>query len=247
VWLGKGREVVKPWPGLERAPEKFLIVFTGIGLGHAEELLESVEVVEDCTYVYRALVGDYRGEKICVLNPYFGAPASVFALELAIASGGRYFIMVGEAGAIKEGIHIGDVILPTWALREEGTSYHYMPPEYTPRPSEKLLSMLEEEIKRQIGKRRIGVFRGGVWTTDAPFRETEDKVKEYAKRGILGVEMEGSALMSVAEFRGVELAVALAVSDELYRGEWNVGFGSEKLRRTEELLVKSALEVLVNL
>jgi|GEM_PF-6795755 len=51
---------------------------------------------------------------------------------------------------------------------------------------------------------------------DAIFRETEDKVEEYAKRGILGVKMESSALMTIASFRGVELAVALAVSDELY-------------------------------
>jgi len=91
-----------------------------------------------------------------------------------------------------------------------------MPPKYIPRPSEGLLSMLEEEVKHQIGRKLISVFKGGVWTTDAPFRETEDKVREYAKRGLCG-------------------------------GEWNVGFGSEGLRRAEKLLVKSALEVLVAL
>lgn len=86
----------------------------------------------------------------------------------------------------------------------------------------------------------------GIWTTDASFRETEDKVREYSSRGILGVEMEASALMSVAKFRDVDLAVALAVSDELYKEKWNPGFGSRKLKQTEKLLVKSALKVLAS-
>ncbi|ADT84227.1 hypothetical protein TERMP_01251 [Thermococcus barophilus MP] len=74
-----------------------------------------------------------------------------------------------------------------------------------------------------------------------------NKVRDYSSRGILGVEMEASALMSVASFRGVDLAVALAVSDELYKGKWNPGFGSKKLKRTERLLVKAALETLISL
>ena len=247
MWVGKDREVVSPWAGIEKAPERCLIVLTGISREYAEKLLEDVEIKEACTYVYRAFIGEYQGRKICVLNPYFGAPASVFALELAIASGGKHFIVVGEAGAIKKGVHVGDVILPTWSLREEGTSYHYMPPEYVPRPSGKLLRKLGEAIKGGRGKKTFNIFEGGIWTTDALFRETKDKVERYAKRGILGVEMESSALMTVATFRGVELAVALAVSDELYGEKWNVGFGSEKLKKTEETLVRSALEVLASL
>jgi len=247
VWVGKKREVVSPWAGIEKAPERCLIVLTGISREYAEKLLEDVEIKEECTYVYRAFIGEYRGKRICVLNPYFGAPASVFALELAIASGGRHFIVVGEAGAIKRGVHVGDAILPTWALREEGTSYHYIPPEYVPRPSEKLLGKLEVAIKGERKGKAFNIFKGDIWTTDALFRETEDKVEEYAKRGILGVEMESSALMTVAAFRGVELAVALAVSDELYGEKWSAGFGSEKLKKTEEALVRSALEVLTSL
>ncbi|AHF80667.1 nucleoside phosphorylase [Thermococcus paralvinellae] len=248
MWLGKGREIIKP-PGskTEKEPyEKYLIVFTDIAANYAKQLLNDVELKEECTYVRRAFVGEYKGKKIYVLNPYFGSPASVFALEIAIAQGGKEFLVVGEAGAIKEGVTIGDVILPTWALREEGTSYHYMPPDYIPKPSERLFNVLEKEVKHQIGRKRISVFKGGIWTTDAPFRETEDKVREYSNRGILGVEMETSALMSVASFRRVDLAVALAVSDELYKEKWNPGFGSGKLKRTEKLLVKAALGALVS-
>jgi len=251
---GKGREIIKPSDfkrGVVEAKSescsKYLVTFTEIAMNHAKQLLENVEIKAKCTHVYQAFVGEYQGEKIYVLNPYFGAPASVFALELAIASGGKRFLVVGEAGAIKTGINIGDVILPTWALREEGTSYHYMPPDYIPKPSERLFNALKKEVKRQTGKENINVFEGGIWTTDASFRETEDKVREYSKRGILGVEMESSALMSVAKFRDVNLTVALAVSDELYRERWNPGFDSKSLRKTEEILIKAALDVLISI
>ncbi|WP_087038070.1 nucleoside phosphorylase [Thermococcus litoralis] len=248
MWLGKGHGIVKPNDFVKHKEpcEKYLITFTDIAREHAKRLLKDIEVREKCTYAYEAFIGEYKGEKIYVLNPYFGASPSVFALEIAIAKGARKFIVVGEAGAIKPEVKIGDVILPTWALREEGTSYHYMPPEYVPKPNQKLFGALEEEIKGQI-KGVVNIFKGGIWTTDAAFRETDDKVKEYSERGILGVEMETSALMSVAEFRGVNLAVALAVSDELYHDIWNHGFKSEKLKRTEKLLVNAALEVLVSL
>lgn len=123
-------------------------------------MLNDAELKKECTYVRRAFVGEYKRKKIYVLTPYFGSPASVFALEIAIAQGEKEFLVVGEAGAIKEGVTIGDVILPTWALREEGTSYHYMPPDYIPKPSERLFNVLEKEVKHQIGRKRISVFKG---------------------------------------------------------------------------------------
>ncbi len=208
---------------------------------------KNIEIKEDCTYVFRTFTGKYKGERICAIRPYFGAPASAVAFETAIATGGKYFLMVGEAGAINEPIRIGDIILPTWAMREEGTSYHYMPSEYVPRPSRRLLALFEDAIKQRVKQDKIKIFKGGIWITDALFRETEDKVKTYAEHGILGVEMESSALMSIAEFRDVELAVALAVSDELYRDSWRSGFGCEYLKTTEKLLVESALDTLAAL
>lgn len=113
--------------------------------------------------------------------------SALMFVELSLANSRKKFLVVGEAGAIKEGVTIGDVILPTWALREEGTSYHYLPPGYIPKPSERLFNVLEKEVKHQIGRKRISVFKRGIWTTDASFREIEDKVREYSSRGILGV------------------------------------------------------------
>jgi nucleoside phosphorylase len=83
--------------------------------------------------------------------------------------------------------------------------------------------------------------KGTVWTTDAPYRETPDKVKAYKDKGVLAVEMEMSALMTVAVFRSVRLTGLLVVSDELFHLKWHTGFNDPKFkdtsRRAAELLL----------
>lgn len=74
--------------------------------------MENIEIKEECTYVFRVFTGKYEGERVCIVRPYSGAPASAVAFEIAIATGGKYFLMVDEAGAINEPILIGDIILP---------------------------------------------------------------------------------------------------------------------------------------
>ena len=247
---GTGEPIIEPLEILRskeaRVPcERFILTFTKYTFGHIKRLLGSVEKVRLYVPATDSIKGEYKGVEVCATKPYFGAVASAMALELLIATGARKFIVVGEAGALHPSLRIGDILIPTWGIREEGVSYHYMPPDYTPRPSPKLISILEEELKRIKGRRRMRVIKGGVWTTDAPFRETRDKVRRYSKMGVLGVEMEATALMTIAEYRNVDLAVVLSISDELYGEKWNPGFGTRKLRRTERLVVEAALNAIV--
>jgi len=136
------------------------------------------------------------------VHAWWGAPASVAGLEDMIASGATHIIALGLAGSINPMARIGDIVVPLRGVREEGTSYHYAPPEYTPQPSRELVEALTRAL------RRIGAspLTGGVWTTDAMYRETLDKVGAYSARGILVVEMEMTALMTVANYREAELA-----------------------------------------
>jgi len=182
-----------------------------------------------------------EGREIPILLGYFGAPAAAMLLEILIASGVRGILFLGEAGSISRSARIGDVVLPEWAIREEGTSYHYLPPEELPRPDPDLLETFERSL-RSLGVRPI---RGGVWTTDAPFRETERKVEEYASRGALAVEMECSALMAVASFRKVSLAAGLAITDELFEGTWRPGFRKEGVKRARRALIEAAVRTLI--
>jgi purine-nucleoside phosphorylase len=85
--------------------------------------------------------------------------------------------------------------------------------------------------------------RGTVWTTDAPYRETPTKVKTYQDKGVLAVEMEMSALMTLAMYRAVRLSGLLVVSDELFDLKWHSGFKSPQLKKTSRV----AGEVLLRL
>jgi len=153
----------------------------------------------------------------------FGAPAATMLMESLLASGATSVVMVGEAGAIAASCRIGDVVVPTWGLREEGTSYHYLPADVTCRPAPDLLDWLRRALAP--GAKWL---EGGVWTTDAPFRETADKVRRYSAQGVLAVEMECTALMSVAMYRAVPFAAVLVITDELHGDGWVEEFGGER-------------------
>ncbi|TFF96699.1 phosphorylase [Candidatus Thorarchaeota archaeon] len=168
----------------------------------------------------------------------FGAPAAGLHLEGLIASGVDRVIMAGSAGSISPTARVGSIVLPTWGIREEGTSYHYLPAETDCRPSADLL----QEIRGVMGLERVS--EGGVWTTDAALRETKEKVKQYAKRGVLAVDMECTALMAIALYRNVQFAAVLVITDELFEGEWRRGFRSKGVERAKKIVAERIRRVL---
>jgi len=165
-----------------------------------------------------------------VFHSYFGAPAAAILLEALIATGIRSIVILGEAGSICPEIKPREILIPTFAVREEGTSYHYLPPGTIPKPSRNLV----EKIERLLSSRSIFYKEGGVWTTDAMLRETRDKVLKYSSQGALAVEMECSALFSVAQYREAEIAALLVITDELHREEWKNTFSDPKVKETEK-------------
>lgn len=153
-------------------------------------------------------------------GPFLGAPQAVMGMEKIIALGGRRIWVLGWCGSLQPDLKIGDLVVPTDAVSEEGTSTHYpIGPEKA--STDQDLNLLLGEALAQEGK----TFRQGtVWTTDAPYRETPSKVARYRKQGVLAVEMEMSALMTVSAYRAVRLAGLLVVSDELSEMTWRAGF-----------------------
>jgi purine-nucleoside phosphorylase len=173
-----------------------------------------------------------------VTGPFVGAPYAVMLLETLIAWGVRKIIFLGWCGAVCEKVKIGDIILPTSAVIDEGTSAHYGQMDAgVSRASSSLVSMTRQVLK----KNQIDFHAGAIWTTDAVYRETRQRVETHQQDGILAVEMELSALYSVAQFRRVELAGILVVSDELSSLDWRPGFKDERFvqgRRTVCKVVK---------
>jgi purine-nucleoside phosphorylase len=174
---------------------------------------------------------------IAVTGPFVGAPYAVMLLETLIAWGVRKIIFIGWCGAVSKKVKIGDIILPTSAVVDEGTSVHYgQKTAGVADASPTLVSMMRQVLK----KNQIDFHTGKIWTTDAVYRETRQQVAAHQQDGIMAVEMELSALYSAANFRQVALAGILVVSDELSSLDWRPGFRDERFaegRRTACRLV----------
>jgi purine-nucleoside phosphorylase len=118
--------------------------------------------------------------------------------EQLLASGCRLLISITSAGRLAELRPPPYFILIERALRDEGTSYHYLPPAEFSKADPRLV----ETVAGAVVHLGVPVERGATWTTDAPFRETRDTIDAMTARGLLAVEMEAAALYAFAEARG---------------------------------------------
>ena len=169
-------------------------------------------------------------------GPAVGAPMAVICLEKLIALGARRIIVCGWCGSLRSDLGVGELVLPTWGVSEEGTSGHYPlagRSESSPR--------LRKDLKDFFAATGKEPKEGPIWTTDALYRETREKVVRYGQEGILGVDMECSALIQVAAFRGVELAAVLMVSDLLWKDPWQPAFQSKEFRTRSRVLAADLL------
>ena len=169
---------------------------------------------------------------VAVVGPMLGAPYAVMILETLIAWGVRKVIFWGWCGAVGHQVKIGDILIPTGAIIDEGTSQHYSdhkskPDNPWPEPAEEILAKIDTVCESLPAS----LHHGLVWTTDAVYRETGEKIRYYQERDVLAVDMETSALFSVARFRKIALGGILVVSDELSTLQWNPGFNSASFKK----------------
>ena len=160
-------------------------------------------------------------------GPFMGAPLAAMLLETLAAWGARRFIFLGWCGALTPSLQSGDVVLPSGAIAEEGTTRAYGGNDRrVPAVSPAFQSALNTHLQAS----GIDGREGMIWTTDAVFRETADKVRRYRDMGALAVEMELSALFTVGRLLEIELGAVLVVSDELSTLKWRPGFKSERFQ-----------------
>ena len=146
-----------------------------------------------------------HGVEMGLIGGTVGAPFAVLVAEQLIACGCRHIIGYSSAGAVADWLSLPCLVVPDRALRDEGTSYHYLPAAEwaTPRGG------LPGAVARCAAACGLPVHRGPTWTTDAPYRETQAQIVEHRARGILTVEMEASALMALSQCRDAEIASLL--------------------------------------
>ncbi len=138
-------------------------------------------------------------------------------LEEAIALGCRKFIACGGCGVLEKGIGVGELIVVSAAVRDEGVSYHYLPPSREVLADEAGV----EALAKTLSSWRIPYRVGKTWTTDAPYRETANRVAQRKAEGCLVVEMEAAAMIAVAQFRGVIFGQILYGGDDVSGSEWD--------------------------
>jgi purine-nucleoside phosphorylase len=175
-----------------------------------------------------------------VVGPFIGAPYAVMLFEILRAWGIQEIIFLGWCGTIDETVPIGNIILPTGALIDEGTSVQYGQCGNDAVQTDDTLRCL---LKKGLSQCGIDYISGVVWTTDAIFRETRTQVQKFQQLGALAVEMELSALLSAGRFYNLPIAAILIVSDELFTFQWRQGFRSEKFRQSRIAICKAVAKL----
>jgi len=216
------RAVINPDDIIKKAdgfPETIVSVFSHNLFRRLVEYFDAEQIAytEDVDGIWPIFRVMYKGKETAFMKARLGGPACTGAFEDAAAMCGKRIIMLGNCGVLDNSIEDCGIIIPTAAIRDEGTGYHYAPPS----------DMIDVNVKyRDLFKSVCRDFgysytEGITWTTDAFYRETPDKVAMRKLQGAICVEMECSAVQAMCNFRGIEFFQYLYAGDNLDRNEWD--------------------------
>lgn len=170
-----------------------------------------------------------------------GAPIVAELAEEFVALGTRRMILMTWGGALQPGLRPGDIVVCDRALRDEGTSYHYLPPSRYVDASTGLCDRLVDVLQR----RGSACMVGPTWTTDAPYRETAEEVRAYQAEGVQTVEMEAAGLFAIGQVRGVQTAAVVVIMDSLANFCWEVPERLDAIQRSLETVYAAAIDALM--
>ena len=185
---------------------------------------------------------DFHGRRLAIAAMPVGSVMAGAVLEQYIAYGCRSFIACGGAGRLVPEVTSGHLVVVTSALRDEGTSHHYLAPSRVVEADAGAVAALEKALIR----RGVPYVTGRTWTTDGVFRETPAKIAARREEGCLMVEMEASAVAAVAQFRGVPLAQVLYGGDDVSGDEWG-DRGWQAQHELRDTLIEVAAEAVLEL
>jgi uridine phosphorylase len=160
---------------------------------------------------------DYKGEKVALIQASVGAPLVAGQIEELTAMGCKKFIACGMCGVLQKELAVGHLIIPTAAVRDEGTSYHYVKPSREIVANERVVQIIENTLV----EKKIPYIKGKTWTTDALYRETPQKIAQRKSEGCVTVEMENSAYIAASQYNNVEFGQILCSGDSLAGTEWD--------------------------
>lgn len=195
-----------------RLPEKCVFAFLGEYIDEfaRKNRAQQISQFVSATKQYPIYKMRYKGEEIVLCQAPVGAAPAVQILDWLIGYGVREIISAGSCGALEK-FPESTFLVPYRALRDEGTSYHYVLPSRFMEISERA----RKAIKTTILEHGMNFREVTTWSTDGFYRETKEKVAYRRNEGCSVVEMECSALAACAAFRGVTWGMILYTADSL--------------------------------
>ena len=155
------------------------------------------------------------GVEFGIIGRVVGAPFAVLVAEELFASGCQFLISLTSAGQISPAGQPPYLVLIDKALRDEGTSYHYLPPSSYSYLNPELRTVIEVGWDETVMPLRVGP----TWTTDAPFRETEEAISFCNEQGILTVEMEAAGLYALGTAKSRNIICFAHVTNQMGQTE----------------------------
>lgn len=193
---------------------------------------------------HRTFTGFYKGVRVSVTSTGMGCPSTAIAVEELINIGAECFIRIGSTAALRPEIHIGDLIISTGSMKNEGTSRFYVPDCFPAVPDFELTRTLIDTAERMQEELDYNYFYGINATDDAFYGETEEWIKKLADLNITNIEMESSAIFTICHLRGKRGAMISAASANLVTNEVVYGEKNVKLAEGWDKEIKVALEAI---
>ena len=211
-------------------PERCVIAFSHTSVLEVAEKYNAklTSKVVCCTCEIPIYLLDFQGTQIALTVGFIGASNAAMQVEELYAAGVRKFVVCGSCGALTSN-PLGALVIPDSAVRDEGASFHYAPPSYEIKADREVI----ESIAGTLKELSIPHTFGKTWTTDAMYRETEEKIALRRSQGCVTVEMEASAMMAAAQFHGARLGQILYCGDDLSSDEYDHRnfFSAAEIRR----------------
>ena len=232
-------------PNHEKLPFHFhfKLIYAFVPLEIIEQFLEKVDhqiigyfdSVSFNPFIYEIVINH---QKLTLCQAPLGAPAATQLLDWLIAYGVRKVLAIGNAGVLAD-IAENKLLLPNKAIRDEGTSFHYLKPGKLIDFSSNYL----DQIKHELNLLKLEYKEVTTWSTDGFFRETQSKIKQARQLGATTVEMECAALAACSQFRNVKFAQLLFSADTLadpkkyYERRWGKSSYLKSIKIATQILI----------
>lgn len=207
----------------------------------ADTYLEDVICYNEVRGMY-GFTGTYKGKRVSVQGTGMGVPSiGIYVNELISEYGVKNLFRVGTCGAMQEHVHVRDVILAQAACTDSGMNrHHFQGYDFSPIAS---FPLLKTAYDRGVEK-GLKLHVGNVFTSDVFYREDKTAVQKLMDHDVLGVEMETTALYTIAARKGVRALTILTVSDHLLTGEETT---SEERQTTFNGMMEVALDTAISI